>query len=277
MSLSYEPNDKSNRTGPSAPADDIYVSPAHSKSVTSMASLRSPNKNKRMSRQNSRLDGQMVANAKKGDAIYSKSTPVSPQDPVMISSNNSSSTSLASHVIKPTLSQIGLNSRPPSVYYSRDFLSSLAPREGGYAIAATMGNGLGAVGTMSVEERRRSGISTDERPRSNARAPVSRSAGMGRWSLDGGEVSQSILVRLELINSTTVDLMATLPTLLLLPVSGGLHLIPPRISHLRRMKNRREGLTCLKERLHLLQFLRHPKAHPHLRWSKRACPSIHLH
>lgn len=74
--------------------------------------------------------------------------------------------------------------RPPSTYYSRDFLSSLAPREGGYAIAATMGNGLGAHGAMSVDERRRSQYEPTGR-----RAPVSKSAGMGRWSLDGGEVS----------------------------------------------------------------------------------------
>jgi hypothetical protein len=74
--------------------------------------------------------------------------------------------------------------RPPSAYYSRDFLSSLAPREGGYAIAATMGNGLGAHGTMSVDERRRSQV-----PDMNKRAPMAKSAGMGRWSLDGGEVS----------------------------------------------------------------------------------------
>jgi hypothetical protein len=96
----------------------------------------------------------------------------------MLSSAHSSSTSLKSH---PSLS------RPSSAYYSRDFLSSLAPREGGYAIAAQMGNGLGAAGTMSVEERRKSQI-FDE-PRRQSRAPMSRSAGMGRWSLDGGEVS----------------------------------------------------------------------------------------
>jgi hypothetical protein len=114
--------------------------------------------------------------------VYPKSTPVSPinrTESLIISSANSSSTSLHSQGLKP-----GSLSRPPSAYYSRDFLSSLAPREGGYAIAATMGNGLGAAGTMSVEERRRSTI--DAR-----RAPVSKSAGMGRWSLDGGEVSAS--------------------------------------------------------------------------------------
>lgn len=156
-----------------------------------MASLRSGNKKrttKRQSRQAS-LDIPHGVPTKNIDQVYAKSTPVSPQDAVLISSNNSSSTSLASHVMK-NKSGVSLNgNRPPSVYYSRDFLSTLAPREGGYAIAATMGNGLGAVGTMSVEERRRSSVYDNERPRSNARAPMSKSSGMGRWSLDGGEVS----------------------------------------------------------------------------------------
>lgn len=156
-----------------------------------MGSLRSVNKSKRLSRRSSRqisVDMHPIAPGKLTDGSLAGSTPASPKDGIMISSNNSSSTSLASHVIAPNKSSLTLASRPPSVYYSRDFLSSLAPREGGYAIAAQMGNGLGAVGTMSVEERRRSSVMSEDRPRSLARAPVSRSAGMGRWSLDGGEV-----------------------------------------------------------------------------------------
>lgn len=175
--------------GPSAPPpEEAYSPPIKSRSVTSMASLRGVKQrpSKRQSRQAS-LD---MSNAVpvKSDKMYSRTAPHSPTD-VLISSNNSSSTSLASHVM-PNKSGISLNgNRPPSVYYSRDFLSTLAPREGGYAIAASMGNGLGAIGTMSVEERRRSSVYDNERPRSTTRAPVSRSAGMGRWSLDGGEVS----------------------------------------------------------------------------------------
>ncbi|KAK1925304.1 hypothetical protein DB88DRAFT_188570 [Papiliotrema laurentii] len=172
------------------PPADLYTPPVKSRSVTSMGSLRSVNKSKRLSRRSSRqisVDMHPIAPGKLTDGSLAGSTPASPKDGIMISSNNSSSTSLASHVIAPNKSSVTLASRPPSVYYSRDFLSSLAPREGGYAIAAQMGNGLGAVGTMSVEERRRSSVMSEDRPRSLARAPVSRSAGMGRWSLDGGE------------------------------------------------------------------------------------------
>ena len=171
---------------PAAPHDvDLYAPPSRTISVTSMASLRSPGK--RMSRRQSRQASQTsidVANIM-NKAAMQKPNPTSPHD-VLISSNNSSSTSLASHVM-PSNKSTGTLSRPPSVYYSRDFLSTLAPREGGYAIAASMGNGLGAVGTMSVEDKRRSGVDHD-RPRSMARAPMSKSSGMGRWSIDGGEV-----------------------------------------------------------------------------------------
>jgi hypothetical protein len=132
----------------------------------------------------------------KGNSPYqqAKSDPSTPifglakPDSAFLSSAHSSSTSLASHPLPVNKSHPALGSRPPSAYYSRDFLSSLAPREGGYAVAAMMGNGLGAVGTMSVEERRRSTVYEEHRPRSMAQAPVAKSAGMGRWSLDGGEV-----------------------------------------------------------------------------------------
>lgn len=165
-----------------------------------MVSLRNGNKQKRISRHGSRqpsIDMTAVPGKFVDGVPYNKSTPVSPQDAVLISSTNSSSTSLASHNLPPNKSNLSLGSRPPSsfqsqLYQSRDILSALAPREGGYAIAAQMGNGLGAVGTMSVEERRRSAAYEGERPRSMARAPMSRSSGMGRWSLDGGEVSSEV-------------------------------------------------------------------------------------
>ena len=121
-----------------------------------------------------------------------KSTPVSPdvgphpQD--IFGSAHSSTASLASSNLTPSKSPVGLAARPPPSYYSRDILSALAPREGGYAIAAQMGGGLGAVGTMAADDRRRSGL-YDEPKRPVSRAPMSKSAGMGRWSLDGGEVS----------------------------------------------------------------------------------------
>lgn len=175
---------------PAAPSDDLYASPKNSRSVTSMVSLRSPG-NKRLSRRQSRQPSQTSIDVTNIVGKQASNNPTSPQD-VLISSNNSSSTSLASHGL-PTNKSSATLSRPPSAYYSRDFLSTLAPREGGYAIAAQMGNGLGAVGTMSVDERRRSGAFDNERPRSMARAPMSKSSGMGRWSIDGGEVSGHIL------------------------------------------------------------------------------------
>ncbi|WVQ80562.1 hypothetical protein IAT38_002667 [Cryptococcus sp. DSM 104549] len=128
-----------------------------------------------------------------------QSVPVSPvsntKQQVMLSSAHSSSTSLSSHQtsgggIPSNKSFPAIGKQPPSTYYSRDFLSSLAPREGGYAIAAQMGGGLGAQGTMAVGEKRRSSYAdvTDPRSRSaSSRAPLAKSAGMGRWSLDGGE------------------------------------------------------------------------------------------
>ncbi|RXK41663.1 hypothetical protein M231_01163 [Tremella mesenterica] len=61
--------------------------------------------------------------------------------------------------------------RPPSAYYSRDFITTLGPREGGYAIAAQMA-------LPPSDERRRS---LNER-----RGPIAKSAS-ARWSLDGGE------------------------------------------------------------------------------------------
>lgn len=95
----------------------------------------------------------------------SKKAPTSPNDShsraasIALSSAHSSTTSLQMQSVR--------GSKPPSTY-SRDFLSSLAPREGGYAIAAQIGT-------------------TDKRKSFHeSRAPVAKSGGM-RWSLDGGE------------------------------------------------------------------------------------------
>ncbi|WWC62389.1 uncharacterized protein I303_104985 [Kwoniella dejecticola CBS 10117] len=181
---------------PTAPAvEKILPDNARSKSFTNVATLGMSGR--RMSRRaKSRQSSIDVApiNTKDVDAMYKHNTsqPASPGVNGMgaLSSAHSSSTSLASQALPPNKSYSSLGGRPPSTYYSRDFLSSLAPREGGYAIAAQMGGGLGAVGTMSVEEKRRS-ISNFEDVRGartmGSRAPPSKSAGMGRWSLDGGE------------------------------------------------------------------------------------------
>ncbi|KAL1412960.1 hypothetical protein Q8F55_000709 [Vanrija albida] len=71
-------------------------------------------------------------------------------------------------------------SRPPSLGYSLDLLSSLAPREGGYALAAQMAYpGSSPVSSMHSEGDRRS-IHTSPSFR-NSRGPPARSAGM-RWN-----------------------------------------------------------------------------------------------
>lgn len=183
-----------------SPAEALYERPTRAKSYTNVVGLAQKAPllgRKRTSRQPS-VESINGANglARPASMISpqgGKTAPSSPgvdlrrPDSMFLSSAHSSSTDLsASGKVHPSLS------RPPSTYYSRDFLSSLAPREGGYAIAAMMGGGLGAIGTMSVEEKRRSSMIEEQRERRPAsRAPAARSTGMGRWSLDGGEVGLS--------------------------------------------------------------------------------------
>ncbi|WVW84497.1 hypothetical protein I302_106531 [Kwoniella bestiolae CBS 10118] len=180
---------------PSAPPVEEILPDARSKSFTNVATLGMSGR--RMSRRTKSRQSSIdvsAMSAKEVDGLYmhNASQPASPTVNGMgvLSSAHSSSTSLASQALPPNKSFSSLGGRPPSTYYSRDFLSSLAPREGGYAIAAQMGGGLGAVGTMSVEEKRRSNSMYVDDGRSRtmgSRAPPSKSAGMGRWSLDGGE------------------------------------------------------------------------------------------
>lgn len=196
-------------SGPAVPAEEAYTPPTMSRSVTSMSSLKNGSKRMSRSRKNSRQSVIEIPATTSKAAVISQSTPVSPvggQDQVFVHSTNSSSTSLASHNLhgknKSTLS-LNNGAKPPSTYYSRDFLSTLAPREGGYAIAAMLGNGLGAQGNLAVaEEKRRSstmlydpalGLPRNRSSMSMSRAPMSKSSGMGRWSLDGGEVSHSLV------------------------------------------------------------------------------------
>ena len=137
------------------------------------------------------MPGKMVD----GNIIYAKSMPTSPvENPprhdVIVSSAHSSSTSLNSQM--PSGKSVSaMGNRPPSAFYSRDFLTALAPREGGYAIAAQMGSPQVAAGGKTPEERRRSTPHEEMRSRGSSRAPMARSAGMGRWSLDGGEVNNT--------------------------------------------------------------------------------------
>jgi hypothetical protein len=166
-----------------------------SKSTTSISKI---NPAKRLTiRKRASRDHSFDTPPNEGVYLHSPNSLSRPESMIITSSAHSSTTSLNSQGFSP-LKTAG--NRPPSAYYSRDFLSSLAPREGGYAIAATMGNGLGAHGAMSVDERRRSQVP-------DRRAPMAKSAGMGRWSLDGGEVGPCLsLSSIWLTSSTTLDL-----------------------------------------------------------------------
>ncbi|WWD18343.1 hypothetical protein CI109_102793 [Kwoniella shandongensis] len=190
--VQYHPGLPGDVIWPSAPPENV-IPPIKSKSYTNVTVLGSKS-NKRMSKRGRSSRQSSIDTTVSGAApMEAKSTPVSPVvytvgKPGNLSSAHSSSTSLASQNLPANKSFPGMIGQPPSTYYSRDFLSSLAPREGGYAIAATMGGGLGAAGSMSVEEKRRSVAMDDARSRSTgSRAPMAKSAGMGRWSLDGGE------------------------------------------------------------------------------------------
>ncbi|KAL7423205.1 hypothetical protein Q5752_002505 [Cryptotrichosporon argae] len=150
---------------PIAPAE-AYVAPVKSKSFSHVPSIsRRPTKSRKPS----------VGSVTTGVA----SAPISPmtKESPLVHSANSSSTSLHAQSIKTNKSQPQL-ARPMSGLYAPDFLHTLAPREGGYAVAAMM--------SAPEVERRRSMLGSEQRPRSS-RAPLARSAGMGRWSLDGGE------------------------------------------------------------------------------------------
>nr|ODN91504.1 hypothetical protein L204_05488 [Cryptococcus depauperatus CBS 7855] len=111
-----------------------------------------------------------------------QSVPVSPVTTKkrITSSAHSSTTSLASQL--PQNKSWTSSAYPPTSFYSRDFMSTLAPREGGYAIAAQM-----SVGPVGHDKRRSLYAENGGARTASSRAPLAKSAGMGRWSLDGGE------------------------------------------------------------------------------------------
>lgn len=192
--------------GPAALGPEAASPVLKSKSTTSVASKAPKQKRITIRKRSSRNQSFETPPT---DGVYLHGSTVSPNslsrpDSMILSSSaQSSTTSLNSQGFSPIKVTAAIGGpRPPSTYYSRDFLSSLAPREGGYAIAATMGNGLGAHGAMSVDERRRSQYDPSVR-----RAPVSKSAGMGRWSLDGGEVS--LVHSSPYLTSVSADVLST--------------------------------------------------------------------
>jgi hypothetical protein len=120
--------------------------------------------------------------------------PPSKANSILNSSANSSLTDIPGQKIHRNPSYGSLGGRPPSsfLYDSRSFLTQMAPLEGGYAIAAAINSPPQSQNNSPVASP------TDLRHRGdairNSRPPVSRSAGMARWSLDGGEVSCCVLL-----------------------------------------------------------------------------------
>lgn len=169
--------------------------PVRNKSFTSIQNSTKRLSIRRSSRRTSAADISTSTLTKGKIKPGAQSLPVSPVAPHkinMLSSAHSSSTSLSSHqAITPNKSYPALGhskSGPPASFYSKDFINSLAPREGGYAVAATIGGVASPAGSISNDKRRTSYVDSSI---SRTRAPLARSAGMGRWSLDGGEVSLS--------------------------------------------------------------------------------------
>lgn len=168
--------------------------PPRNKSFTSIQSSPKRLSLRRSYRRTSAADISAPILAKDKIKPGARSMPVSPVAPRkinMLSSAHSSSTSLSSHqAIPPNKSFPALGNPklgPPASLYSKDLISSLAPREGGYAVAATIGGIASPAGSVLSSDKRRSSYA--DSAVSRTRAPLARSAGMGRWSLDGGEVS----------------------------------------------------------------------------------------
>lgn len=176
---------------PAPPPEELLYQPVRNKSFTSIQNSTKRLSIRRSSRRTSAADISTSTLTKGKIKPGAQSLPVSPVAPRkinMLSSAHSSSTSLSSHqAISPNKSYPALGnckSGPPTSFYSKDFISSLAPREGGYAVAATIGGITSPAGSMSNDRRRTSYADSSV---SRTRAPLARSAGMGRWSLDGGE------------------------------------------------------------------------------------------
>ena len=167
-------------TGPIAPPEleEITMGGKRSKSTTNVQSL---------SRRSSRLTLSRKKRQSTAD-VPAAAQPPSKANSILNSSANSSLTDIPGQKVHRNPSYASLNGRPPSafLYNSRDFLTQMAPLEGGYAIAA-------AINTPSSQGNSPVASPIDSRHRGeairNSRPPVSRSAGMARWSLDGGEVS----------------------------------------------------------------------------------------
>lgn len=151
---------------PTAPPESAYIPPPKAKSYTNVTGA--GKRRSMLKKSSSRADSIDAAYAtpafvtKDGNSsAHSSTTDLSMGTPIPI---NKSHTSLT---------------RPASLGYSLDLLSTLAPREGGYALAAQMAYpGTSPASSMHSEDRRSIHTAPSFR---NSRGPPARSAGM-RWN-----------------------------------------------------------------------------------------------
>lgn len=165
---------------PTAPVEDefLYEPPRKNRSLTSVASIK-----RRTTLRKSKSKG---ANLEQPPAIAGAYGPKQVASKDALSSAHSSSTELS---IPHNKSHTSLSSRPGSMFggnggYHYDLLGALAPRDGGYAIAAQIGNGFSPVSSVNSADDRRSIHTSPPGSFRGARAPSARNSGM-RWSVDG--------------------------------------------------------------------------------------------
>lgn len=185
--MSYTISDQSLYAGmpteiiwPTAPAEEeyLYEPPPKTRSLTNVASIK-----RRTTLRKSKSKGAAMDSH---PPISGGGYPKRAASKDALSSAHSSTTSLS---IPHNKSQASLkSSRPPSMAgvgaYHYDLLGALAPRDGGYAIAAQIGHSFSPVSSVNSLDDRRSIHASPPGSFRGARVPSSRSSGM-RWSVDG--------------------------------------------------------------------------------------------
>lgn len=165
---------------PTAPAEEeyLYEPPPKTRSLTNVASIK-----RRTTLRKSKSKGAAMDSH---PPISGGGYPKRAASKDGLSSAHSSTTSLS---IPHNKSQASLkSSRPPSMAgvgaYHYDLLGALAPRDGGYAIAAQIGHSFSPVSSVNSLDDRRSIHASPPGSFRGARVPSSKSSGM-RWSVDG--------------------------------------------------------------------------------------------
>lgn len=165
---------------PTAPVDEeyLYEPPPKTRSLTNVASIKRKTTLRKSKSKGAAMDSH--------PPISGGGYPKRAASKDGLSSAHSSTTSLS---IPHNKSQASLrSSRPPSMAgvgaYHYDLLGALAPRDGGYAVAAQIGHSFSPVSSVNSMDDRRSIHASPPGSFRGARVPSSRSSGM-RWSVDG--------------------------------------------------------------------------------------------